>query len=64
LLALFSHEERKPIKTVFSSVKKYSKGRILVVDDEPHVRKVVKMTLEKAGYDVRDAEDGSRLFKK
>ena len=29
-----------------------SNGRVLVVDDEPDVRKVVKMTLSKAGYDV------------
>ena len=27
-------------------------GRILVVDDEPCVRDVVRMVLEKAGYDV------------
>ena len=25
-------------------------GRVLVVDDEPYIRKVVRMTLEKAGY--------------
>ena len=27
-------------------------GRVLVVDDEADVRKVVRMTLQKAGYDV------------
>jgi len=39
-----------------------SEGRVLVVDDEPDVRKVVKMTLEKAGYDVREAEDGEQAI--
>jgi len=34
-------------------------GRILVVDDEVSVRKVVRLTLMKAGYDVIDADDGS-----
>ena len=33
-------------------------GRVLVVDDEPDIRRVVRMMLEKAGYDVIEAEDG------
>jgi two-component system chemotaxis response regulator CheY len=37
-------------------------GRVLVVDDEPDVRKVVRMTLEKAGYDVIEAEDGEKAI--
>jgi two-component system, chemotaxis family, chemotaxis protein CheY len=37
-------------------------GLILVVDDEPDVRKVVRMTLEKAGYDVIEAEDGEKAI--
>jgi len=37
-------------------------GRVLVVDDEPLVRKVVRMTLEKAGYDVLEAENGERAI--
>ena len=36
------------------------KGRILIVDDEDNVRKVLRLTLTKAGYDVMEAEDGSR----
>jgi len=32
--------------------------RILVVDDEPHVSRVLKLTLERAGYAVRAAPDG------
>lgn len=37
-----------------------SLGRILVVDDEEDVRKLVRLTLTKAGYDVIDAEDGEK----
>ena len=33
-------------------------GRVLVVDDEPSVRTVVRLILEKAGYDVLEAENG------
>jgi len=33
-------------------------GRVLVVDDEPVVRTLVRMTLEKAGYQVLEAENG------
>jgi two-component system OmpR family response regulator len=32
--------------------------RILVVDDDPAVRSVVKLALERAGYDVTTARDG------
>ena len=39
-----------------------TKGRVLIVDDEPDVRKVVKMTLTKAGYDVIEAEDGEQAI--
>jgi two-component system chemotaxis response regulator CheY len=37
-------------------------GRILVVDDEPSVRTVVRLTLEKAGYDVLEAENGEKAI--
>ena len=33
-------------------------GRVLVVDDEPSVRTIVRLILEKAGYDVLEAENG------
>ena len=39
-----------------------TKGRVLIVDDEPDIRKVVKMVLTKAGYDVIEAEDGERAI--
>ena len=33
-------------------------GRVLVVDDEPSVRTIVRLLLEKAGYDVLEATNG------
>jgi two-component system chemotaxis response regulator CheY len=40
-----------------------SLGRILVVDDEAEIRKSVRLTLTKAGYDVIEAEDGDKAIK-
>jgi two-component system, chemotaxis family, chemotaxis protein CheY len=37
-------------------------GRVLIVDDEPDIRKVVRMTLQKAGYDVLEAENGEKAI--
>jgi DNA-binding response OmpR family regulator len=34
------------------------KPRILVIDDEPHIRELVKRTLENAGYTVAEAREG------
>jgi DNA-binding response OmpR family regulator len=33
-------------------------GRILVVDDEPHIRRVLEAMLGKEGYEVHSASDG------
>jgi PleD family two-component response regulator len=38
--------------------------RILVVDDEPHIRQILKFTLEKAGYQVFAAADGEEALEK
>jgi two-component system chemotaxis response regulator CheY len=35
----------------------------MVVDDEENIRKIVRMTLTKAGYDVVEAEDGEAAVK-
>ncbi len=35
-----------------------SAGRILVIDDEPQIRRVMRMTLTGAGYEVDDARTG------
>ncbi len=32
--------------------------RILIVDDEPHVRRVLQLSLERAGYEVQMEHDG------
>lgn len=37
-------------------------GRVMIVDDEPDIRKVVRMALQKAGYDVVEAEDGQKAI--
>ncbi len=39
-----------------------TQGLVLVVDDERDIRKVVRMTLEKAGYGVIEAEDGEKAM--
>ena len=36
--------------------------KILVVDDEARMRKLVKDFLSKSGYDVIEAEDGSQAL--
>lgn len=36
------------------------KKRILVIDDEDHIRRVIRMTLESVGYEVGEAADGLR----
>jgi two-component system OmpR family response regulator len=33
-------------------------GRILVVDDDPHIREVVRFALEQAGHEVQSCSDG------
>ncbi len=39
-----------------------SKGRVLVVEDEPHVRNAVRLILENAGYDVLEAPDEEKAI--
>src|SRR5258705_13997366 len=39
--------------------------RVLIIDDEEHVRQMMRLTLEAAGYQVHEAKDGPeglRLF--
>jgi DNA-binding response OmpR family regulator len=36
------------------------RGRVLVIDDEDHIRRVMRMTLEAAGYEVGEGADGPR----
>lgn len=37
-------------------------GRVMVVDDEPDVRKLVRLALTKGGYQVLEAEDGEKAI--
>lgn len=37
-------------------------GRVLIVDDDPHVRKMLHLALLQGGYDVREAEDGEQAI--
>jgi len=39
-----------------------SEGRILVADDEPHIRRILATLLESSGYEVDQAEDGARAL--
>ena len=39
-----------------------SLGRVLMVDDEPDMRKSVRLVLTRAGYDVVEADDGEKAI--
>lgn len=41
-----------------------SAGRILVVDDEPQIRRIMRTTLTGAGYEVEDAKTGQEALEK
>ena len=41
-----------------------SAARILVVDDEPQIRRIMRTTLTAAGYEVEDAKTGEEALKK
>ena len=41
-----------------------SAGRILVVDDEPQIRRIMRTTLTAAGYEVDDAKTGEEALEK
>ncbi len=34
------------------------KARVLIADDEPHIRRILQFLLENAGFEVQEAEDG------
>jgi two-component system KDP operon response regulator KdpE len=41
-----------------------SSGRILVIDDEPQIRRIMRETLTSAGYEVDDARNGAEGLEK
>jgi two-component system chemotaxis response regulator CheY len=49
-------------KSNLFSGSKSGNGLVLIVDDEPDIRKVVRLTLQKAGYDVIEAENGEKAI--
>ncbi len=52
------------IRAVLGSVAgQKSQPQIMVVDDDPDVRRIIGVMLERAGYDVRAASDGQEAFK-
>ncbi|BFU95954.1 MAG: hypothetical protein NTNFB02_26760 [Nitrospira sp.] len=42
--------------------KQIVQGRILVVDDDPHVRKTIHFALQQGGYDVCEAQNGEQAI--
>src|SRR5260370_25829387 len=36
--------------------------RVLIIDDEENIRQMIRLTLEAAGYEVGEAEDGIEAF--
>ncbi len=42
----------------------YRQGRILIVDDEESVRKPIRLTLLRSGFEVVEAEDGAQGIQK
>jgi CheY-like chemotaxis protein len=37
-------------------------AKILIADDEPHIRRILQFLLEQAGYEVSTAEDGRQAL--
>src|SRR5215510_3548567 len=37
--------------------------RVLIIDDEEHIRRMMRLTLEAAGYEVGEAQDGTEGIK-
>lgn len=36
--------------------------RVLIIDDEENIRQMIRLTLEAAGYEIAEAEDGIEAF--
>ena len=41
---------------------KPNEGRVLVVDDDPQIRRVMRTTLEAKGYDIDEAGSGEQAL--
>src|SRR5512138_1069891 len=55
--------ESEPVPAPSASAPSGPRARVLVVDDEPSLRRVAQYRLTEAGYEVALAEDGTRGLK-
>jgi DNA-binding response OmpR family regulator len=64
-VAIAGHGNRAPWYRPWadSSIVARMGSRILVADDEPHIREVVRAYLEREGYEVIEAADGDTAFR-
>lgn len=51
-----SADENKELNETAST-----KANILIVDDDPHLRQLIRLTLQSKGYAVREGQDGSEV---
>ncbi len=54
---------REPVPAAAAGVDSTAMARILVVDDDPHLREVVRYALARDGHDVREAKDGAEALR-
>jgi two-component system, OmpR family, response regulator len=58
---LFKPQRQEPHEIKNDRLPQPSKGKILLVDDDPHLRELIRLTLEGKGYTVREGQDGSEV---
>ena len=61
LARLFRSQRPGPDEDKDDSRSHPSRGKILLVDDDPHLREMIRITLEGKGFTVREGQDGSEL---
>jgi DNA-binding response OmpR family regulator len=52
-------DQQQLVSTIGEALGDSQKGQVLVVDDDPGVRKLLGVALEKQGFEVLEAEDGA-----
>lgn len=61
LARLFRPQRQTPDKVEDNHPPKPTKGKILLVDDDPHLREMIRLALEGKGYTVREGQDGTEV---